>query len=909
MKQKLLILLVVFIPALLFAQTKTVVRGSVIGAVSQSPIPGVIVNVVDHNQQTTTDADGQFILRGLKPGRYVIQLNSVLITPKSVAIDVERIGDTELQPIQVTELTGDEDLSMVGVIDLETAEDDGGSNSQEVNSTVVLSNDVFLNKTSFNLSPFRFNPRAYSNTLSQQYINGVAMNDQNRGVFNYAAIGALNDMTRNGDITNFNAVGTYTFGSLGGTENINMRASQYAAGHKISLSYTNRNYYARGMYTYSSGLKDNGWAYTLSAGGRYSHEGNIEGTFYQNVALGFSVEKVINGGEHSVSLVGFVSPVARGQQSASYMEAYQLTGNYLYNPNWGYYDGEKRNSRVVRAWDPTLILSYIWKVNDKTTLTAGIGTHYQRYGGSALNWYDAADPRPDYYRNFPSYFKTSPSTAELYRNIWTSNNTDYTQINWNKLYQTNLYNNKYGNGAAIYMVEERRSDLFEATFNSTLRTRLNNRNLLTLGVETRHSRSMQFKTVQDLLGARYLLDIDKYAERDFPGALEMKQNDLDRPNRKVYKDGIFGYNFDININSASIWAVNEYQLPKWDIYYGAKAKFTSFNRYGRMRNGRAPLNSYGWGATHSFMDLGVKAGFTYKFNGRHFLSGNISYGTDAPLPNDAYLMSRTSDGVIDGLQSGRVFSADLNYIFSTQNWNGRIGVYQTNMYDQLDKNAYYDDSQRTFIYHTLNGVNKIHRGVELGLTYKLDDHWSFDAAGTLSEAYYTNNPMGSMSSENGIVNNKKETVYMKNLYVSGVPQFAGTFGVRYFIDYWFLGANINGVDRNYIDIAPLRRISSIYSNVVPGSPEYEVYKQITAQEKFKGAYTIDLSVGKIIYLNRKQSLNFNLSVNNLLNRKDIVIGGYEQGRFDTKFEDPNRYGDRYYMMQGLNVFLNASYRF
>ena len=47
---------------------------------------------------------------------------------------------------------------------------------------------------------------------------------------------------------------------------------------------------------------------------------------------------------------------------------------------------------------------------------------------------------------------------------------------------------------------------------------------------------------------------------------------------------------------------------------------------------------------------------------------------------------------------------------------------------------------RDSINHVLYGVNRIHRGLELGATYKLDDHWSFDLAGTISEYYYSNNP-------------------------------------------------------------------------------------------------------------------------------------------------------------------------
>ena len=140
---------------------------------------------------------------------------------------------------------------------------------------------------------------------------------------------------------------SFTFGELGGTENINMRASSYTPGGKLTLSYTNRNYYLRGMFTYSTGLKDNGWAFTTSIGGRYSNEGNIDGTFYKNVSFAFSAEKQWKGGEHSLSMVAFVSPVQRGQQGSSYREVYELTGNYLYNPNWGYQNGEKRNAKVV----------------------------------------------------------------------------------------------------------------------------------------------------------------------------------------------------------------------------------------------------------------------------------------------------------------------------------------------------------------------------------------------------------------------------------------------------------------------------------------------------------------------------------------------------------------------------------
>lgn len=142
MKHKLLFFMAFFLPCLVFAQGNVSVKGSVIGAVSNDPIPGVIVTVTELNRQVTTDADGIFTIRNIQPGTYVIQLNSVMITPKSVSIEVENLGVTELKPIRVTELNANEDVSMIGIIDAGMVDDDVETSGQDVSSTVILSNDI-----------------------------------------------------------------------------------------------------------------------------------------------------------------------------------------------------------------------------------------------------------------------------------------------------------------------------------------------------------------------------------------------------------------------------------------------------------------------------------------------------------------------------------------------------------------------------------------------------------------------------------------------------------------------------------------------------------------------------------------------------------------------------------------------
>ena len=77
------------------------------------------------------------------------------------------------------------------------------------------------------------------------------------------------------------------------------------------------------MYTYSTGLMNNGWAFTGSLGYRWGNEGNIEGIKYNSFSYFLGAEKVFNE-RHSLSLATWGTPTERGQQMAATEEAYYL---------------------------------------------------------------------------------------------------------------------------------------------------------------------------------------------------------------------------------------------------------------------------------------------------------------------------------------------------------------------------------------------------------------------------------------------------------------------------------------------------------------------------------------------------------------------------------------------------------
>jgi len=101
-------------------------------------------------------------------------------------------------------------------------------------------------------------------------INGVAMNKIYDGRPQWGNWGGLNDATRNQEFTMGSSPSDYTFGGILGTQEINTRASIYRPGSRISFSGANTNYNWRAMATHASGMNTKGWAFVVSASGRWA---------------------------------------------------------------------------------------------------------------------------------------------------------------------------------------------------------------------------------------------------------------------------------------------------------------------------------------------------------------------------------------------------------------------------------------------------------------------------------------------------------------------------------------------------------------------------------------------------------------------------------------------------------------
>jgi hypothetical protein len=898
MKQTLVLLILFFACVRLYSQ-QNVYKGVIIESGNNRPIADVKIQV-GNAVQATSAADGTFEL-SLTQGRQYVAIIADGYQPYETEIDFGSIGDLGTIRLQrVSDIS--QEIDYISEIEL----DDDISSNQNTSALLSSSKDAFLSVSGFSLGVFRFRQRGYESHNSLIYINGMKLNEVERGLPVFAIFGGLNDAVRNQTYSNGLQPSDETFGSLGGTTVINTRASSFRKQIKVAYAAANSQYRQRLMVTAATGVMENNWSFAVSASRRAGNEGYVEATSYDAWAYLLSVEKKINL-QHSIAFTAFASPSERGMQNGSTGEVYGLMGNNYYNSNWGWQDGKKRNSRIRKSHQPVLTLNHFWEIDEKSNLTTSLGYVFGRDGQYALSWGEAYDPRPDYYRNLPSYF-SNPATKQKVADKF-KNDPSVNQINWEAMYQQNRdETDADGKYQAKYIIEDRRNDRNIFSFNTVFNTLVKENISLQAGAEVRNVKTKYFKEIQDLLGADYWLDIDKYAKRDYPTNEDACQSDLNNPNHKAIVGDRFGYNYIINHTEMNLWTLLRMKFDAVDVYFGSQLSNTSFYREGLAKTGLFPNNSFGKAQTHNFGDYAVKGGFTYKITGRHFIDGNAAVMTRAPFYRNVYLSPRTRDNVLNSIKSEKITSADLSYIIRTPYVQARLTGYYTTIGDKAETTSYYDDSYGSYINMAMNGINQRYIGFEAGLNFKLSQTLTLEAAFAHGKYEYTNNPLITVSHDATaamLVENEKS--YIKGFYVEGTPQTATGVEITYNSPkYWWIGFGGNYAANAFLDFSPMKRILSLYQNVA--DTDYDVIKKYAAQTRLPEAFTFDLSGGYSVRL-RNNYLLFMFNVQNIFNTKNIKTGGYESMRINLEDIESATFEPRYFYAYGRTFFLQISYRF
>jgi hypothetical protein len=750
-------------------------------------------------------------------------------------------------------------------------------------------------------------------------MNGIEMNKVFNGRPQWSNWGGLNDVLRNQELTTGLAPSSYNFGGILGTTNINLRASEYRSGSRITYSSSNRSYTNRVMATHASGVVKGGWSYAFSLGRRWGNEGFQDGTFYDANSFFVSVEKKIND-KHSLNFTGFYTPNKRGKSSPNTQEVYDLK-DIKYNEYWGYQDGEKRNSRVKRIAEPVLMLNHYWDFTEKTSLNTNVAYQFGELGNSRLDYAGGANPSPAYYQGLPSYFLADtdgPDLAGAYSAY--QNFTEGGQLDWNRLYDANVTNNATGDNAA-YVLYEDRSDDTQLSVNTIFNSDLSENITLNAAVNYKRLKSHNFAEIIDMLGSTTgYLNVDSFDQVQF---------DLQNPDLVVGEGDTFRYNYNLEANIVSTFAQAQFKYNKIDFFLAGSITKTDYQREGLYQSEVYADNSFGKGEKVEFTGLGAKGGFTYKFSGKHLLVANAGYLTKAPTIRNTFSNSRDNHAIV-GDQSGfgiteeKITSFDLNYVYRSPIVKARLTGYFTKMQDANEVSFYYADgisgidSGTAFVQEILEGIDKRHLGIEFGIEAQVIPTIKLTGVASVGQYTYDNNPNLLLSSSDFTAGLDFGEANLKDYKIAGGPQHAFSLGFEYRDpNYWWFGTTANFMSNAYVDVSPLTRTENFYLDTdgLP-FPDYDpaLAKELLRQEKFD-SYMVWNAVGGKSWKVGDKYISLFVSLNNILNTQ-FKTGGFEQGRnanYQSLKEDVNapkrRFGPKYWFGRGTTYFMNLNLRF
>ncbi|MBN96563.1 MAG: TonB-dependent receptor [Flavobacteriaceae bacterium] len=916
-KQLLSSLLVCFATAYGFAQ-QTSIRGVVKDMLTAQPVDGAMVQLEGTDLTALTDAEGSFVfLLDVPNGEQLLLITKNNFLTARYPIVVVYGETLSLPDLMLQSDTSNDELFTITLSDDELNDDSSGADN--ISGLLSASQDIFQRAAAFEFSQSFFRLRGLNTDNGTVLMNGIEMNKIFDGRPQWSNWGGLNDVLRSQELSTGLAPSAFTFGGLLGSTNINLRASNYRSGGRVTYSSSNRSYTNRLMATYASGMLDGGWAYAFTLGRRWGNEGFQDGTFYDANSFFVSVEKKIND-KHSLNLVGFYTPNRRGKSSPNTQEVFDLKGT-TYNEYWGWHDGEKRNSRIRRIAEPVIMLNHYWDLTEKTTLNTNLAYQFGELGNSRLDYAGGANPSPAYYQQLPSYFLADddgPDYAGAYQAEQSFRSGG--QVNWNRIYDANLTNNINGDYAA-YVLYEDRSDDRQFTANTILESTLSDNVSLNAAVNYKRLKSHNFAEITDMLGSNSgYLNIDSFDQVQF---------DLQNPDRIVGEGDTFRYNYNIEANVLSGFAQAQFKYNKFDFFLAGSYTATEYQREGLYQTETYADNSLGKGRKLSFGGIGAKGGFTYKFSGKHIFNVNAGYLTKAPSIRNTFTNARENHAIVGDvtgidITEEKINSFDANYIFRSSSVKARLTAYYTQMQDANEISFYFADGisgvdeGTAFVQEILQGIDKTHMGIEFGMEAQITPTIKLTGVASVGQFTYDNNPNLVLTSSDFVNGLNFRESGLKDYRIAAGPQQAASIGFEYRDpNYWWFGTTANFFADTYVDVSPLTRTENFFTDTdgLPFSDyDPDLARELLRQERFEDYMVINAIGGKSWKIGDKYISLF-VSLNNIFNQK-FKSGGFEQGRaanYRSLQEDagnPKRvFGPKYWYGRGPTYFLNLNYRF
>jgi hypothetical protein len=781
-------------------------------------------------------------------------------------------------------------------------------------SLLQASRDPLLTASTFDWASARFRWRGYPREATEYRLQGALLTNPITGQNPWYIFYGMNSTIRYAHAALGITPVDYSVGNLGGSSLLNGTGTFNQPTTTLSSGYAGNRKTIRFSVAHTGRLPARGWS--GSAFFQWVHaKASSQNPGMQQALIGLlGVQKIFNNQDRLYAFMGF-APQLVSKQSAVTRELFELSGTFRYNANWGLQQNQIRFAATRTYQYPFLSLTHEHAANQHTIRKLSLAAYIGFQGDQGLDWYQAADPRPDYYRYMPSYASDTLLKRRLTQLFQEA--PDKLQINWQQLYATNQQSNqtiRVGNpiaGSLIsgnrsrYILEQRRINTRFLSLNYFYHTLFNQSIDFSAGATWQFADNRYRKKLLDLLGGDFYVNLNGFAEDLLPNNPQANQHDIAQPNRLIYPGNFFGYDYALRQTHAEAWIQWQQTNKKIDWFVGARVASDRFMRIGYVANGLFPLHSLGSSIPITNSAYFLKGGVTYKIRGNHFLFIQTAIQQKSPLAGQLYIHPRYSSFIRNDIAAEKTRLAEGGWIFRSPTISSRLSVFVSQTRQGQEIQQMYHDAQATWVNHVVSNIGLLHRGIEWSGSAGLHADWMLEWATSFYQVNYRGRPTGKLYADNSEILLATESLQIDGYRLGGTPQQAVHLGISYrSSNGWMASASINQLSNHWVSLQYLRRTSASLSIIDTNTNQPSPW---LTQEKLPNLLTIHLMLGYNVRLAAHGSqpspaLRLFLSARNLPNAF-FISGGYEQQRLATDIKKQQLFANKYFFSPGSYLSL------
>ncbi len=690
-----------------FAQTTTV-KGQLVDAETGEPLVGAAVMVEGITQGSVTDIDGYF--------KQSVAANATLlfkyvgykdlrqkITRKGASVDLGVIqmhaDAVMLKDVVITSSVAVARKTPVAVSTVNPVFIEEKLGTQEFPEVLKATPGVYVTKDGGGFGDAQTRIRGFESENVAMMINGVPMNGMENQKVYWSNWSGLSDVTSSMQVQRGLGASKVASPAVGGSINIITKSTDAKKGGFVSYAMGNDGY-NKMLFSVSSGLTKDGWAFTL-LGGKTWGDGYIMGTDFEGYNYFASVTKRFND-NHQLTLSAFGAPQWHNQRNYNnalsikeWQRVQQYTGEkspYRYNPTFGYRKGQVFNSNRNSYHKPQISLNHLWQIDHKSSLSTalyasiGRGNGYSGTGDSAnrSKWYGATNGKvnntfrhPDGTFDYDAIDEMNAASTTGSKMVMAKSMNNH---EWYGLLST--YTTKFGEYLDFYG-----------------------------GIDLRYYKGLHQNIITDLFSGQYFVDYNRNSVRPENNAAA---NDASFAKQKLGVGDVVYRDYDGYVMSEGVFAQLEYNREKLSTFVSGSLSNTGYWRYDRFYYDEAHAKS----GKKNYLGGNIKGGANYNLTENHNIFFNAGFISRAPMFDTSFINSQNSHERNPDARNEKVMSFELGYGYRSKVFSANVNAYYTQWKDKSLYDSYTDNGTGERYVLNMTGANAKHMGIEVDLEAK-----------------------------------------------------------------------------------------------------------------------------------------------------------------------------------------------